>query len=181
MTRVLVPLAQGCEELEAVTIIDLLRRADIEVVAAGLDDGPVTASRGVRILPDMPLDKALELDYDMVACPGDCPAVIISPRTNVVTSLLKTMNESGRFVGAVCAAPKVLARTGILDGKQATAYPGVLQAEEHANISGNAVTRDGRIITSRSAGTVMDFALAIIEALQGRESRDRVEESLARN
>jgi 4-methyl-5(b-hydroxyethyl)-thiazole monophosphate biosynthesis len=98
-----------------------------------------------------------------------------------VTSLLKTMNESGRFVGAVCAAPKVLARNGILDGKQATAYPGVLQAEEHANISGNAVTRDGRIITSRSAGTVMDFALAIIEALQGRESRDTVEESLARN
>ncbi len=73
MTRVLVPLAQGCEELEAVTIIDLLRRAGIEVVAAGLDEGPVTASRGVRILPDMPLDEALKLDYDMVALPGGLP------------------------------------------------------------------------------------------------------------
>jgi 4-methyl-5(b-hydroxyethyl)-thiazole monophosphate biosynthesis len=181
MTRVLVPLAQGCEELEAVTIIDLLRRADIEVVAAGLDDGPVTASRGVRILPDMPLDKALELDYDMVALPGGLPGSDHLAADERLTTLLKNMNESGRFVGAVCAAPKVLARTGILDGKQATAYPGVLQAEEHANISGNAVTRDGHIITSRSAGTVMDFALAIIEALRGRESRDSVEESLARN
>jgi 4-methyl-5(b-hydroxyethyl)-thiazole monophosphate biosynthesis len=178
MTRVLVPLAQGCEELEAVTIIDLLRRADIEVVAAGLDDGPVTASRGVRILPDMSLDKALEQDYDMVALPGGLPGSAADER---LTSLLKKMNESGRFVGAVCAAPKVLARSGILDGKQATAYPGVLQAEEHPDISGNAVTRDGRVITSRSAGTVMDFALAIIEALQGRETRDSVEESLARN
>jgi 4-methyl-5(b-hydroxyethyl)-thiazole monophosphate biosynthesis len=66
MSRVLVPLAQGCEELEAVTIIDLLRRAGIEVVAAGLGAGPVTSSRGVRIIPDMTLDEALELDYDMV-------------------------------------------------------------------------------------------------------------------
>jgi len=164
MTRVLVPLAQGCEELEA-----------------GLDEGPVTASRGVRILPDMTLDKALELDYDMVALPGGLPGSDHLAADERLTTLLKTMNESGRFVGAVCAAPKVLARTGLLDGKQATAYPGVLQAEKHANISGNAVTRDGRIITSRSAGTVMDFALAIIEALQGRETRDRVEESLARN
>ena len=181
MTRVLVPLAQGCEELEAVTIIDLLRRADIEVVAAGLDDGPVTASRGVKLLPDMPLDKALELDYDMVVLPGGLPGSDHLATDERVTSLVKNMNESGRFVGAVCAAPKVLARTGILEGKQATAFPGVLQAEGHANISGDAVIRDGRIITSRSAGTVMDFALAIIEALQGRESRDSVEASLARN
>jgi len=151
MTRVLVPLAEGCEELEAVTIIDLLRRAGIEVIAAGLEDGPVTASRGVRLLPDMTLDEALTLDYDMVALPG------------------------------VCAAPKVLAREGILAGKQATAFPGVLQAEEHPDITGNAVTRDGQVITSRSAGTVMDFALAIIEALLGRESRDTVEQSLARS
>ena len=96
-------------------------------------------------------------------------------------SLLRSMNESGRFVGAVCAAPKVLVRNGILAGKQATAFPGVLQAEDHPDITGNAVTRDGRVITSRSAGTVMDFALAIIEALLGRDSRDTVEQSLARN
>jgi 4-methyl-5(b-hydroxyethyl)-thiazole monophosphate biosynthesis len=90
------------------------------------------------------------------------------------------MNNSGRFVGAVCAAPKVLAQSGILTGKSATAFPGVLQAEAHADITGDAVTRDGTVITSRAAGTAMDFALELIEALAGREIRDTVETSLVR-
>lgn len=180
MKRVLVPLAQGCEELEAVTIIDILRRAGIEVVSAGLDDGPVTASRGVRLLPDKTLDEALGQDYDMVALPGGLPGSDHLAEDQRVTGLLRSMNESGRFVGAVCAAPKVLARSGLLKGKQATAFPGVLQAENHPDITGHAVTRDGTVITSRSVGTVMDFALAIVEALQGREQRDQLEASLER-
>jgi len=180
MTRVLVPLAQGCEELEAVTIIDLLRRAGIEVIAAGLESGPVTASRGVRLLPDMTLDEALGMDYDMVALPGGLPGSDHLADDQRLTALLRSMNESGRFVGAVCAAPKVLAREGILEGKQATAFPGVLQAEMHPEITGNPVTRDGRVITSRSAGTAMDFALEIIDALLGSEQRDTVEKSLER-
>ena len=180
MTRVLVPLAQGCEELEAVTIIDLLRRAGIEVIAAGLESGPVTASRGVRLLPDMTLDEALGMDYDMVALPGGLPGSDHLANDQRLTALLRSMNESGRFVGAVCAAPKVLAREGILEGKQATAFPGVLQAEMHPEITGNPVTRDGRVITSRSAGTAMDFALEIIDALLGSEQRDTVEKSLER-
>jgi 4-methyl-5(b-hydroxyethyl)-thiazole monophosphate biosynthesis len=180
MTRVLVPLAQGCEELEAVTIIDILRRAGIEVVSAGLENGPVTASRGVRLIPDKTLDEALEQDYDMVALPGGLPGSDHLADDERITDLLRTMNESGRFVGAVCAAPKVLARNGLLKGKKATAFPGVLQAEKHPDITGNAVTRDGTVITSRSVGTVMDFALAIIEALQGRDKRNQIEASLER-
>lgn len=181
MSKVLVPLADGCEELEAVTIIDLLRRAGIEVIAAGLGEGPITASRGVRILPDMPLDEALAQDYDMVALPGGLPGSDTLAADKRVIRLLRTMNESGRFVGAVCAAPKALVRAGILKGKQATAYPGVLQAEKHPDITGEAVTRDGQVITSRSPGTVMDFALAIIEALEGRKTRDEVEQGLVRS
>lgn len=179
--RVLVPLAPGCEELEAVTIIDLLRRADVEVVAAGLGDGPVTASRGVRLLPDTTLDEALRTEFDMVALPGGLPGsdhLAADPR---IQALLRRMHESGRLVGAVCAAPKVLARSGLLDGRKATAYPGVLQAENHPAITGQAVTRDGTVITSRSAGTVMDFALALIEALSGPEKRTAVEKSLVRS
>lgn len=179
--RVLVPLAPGCEELEAVTIIDVLRRAGIEVVVAGLVEGVITASRGVRILPDMLLDEALKLDFDMIALPGGLPGSDHLAEDQRIAKVLKSMNESGRFVGAVCAAPKVLARSGLLRGKKATAYPGVLQAELHPSITGDAVTRDGRIITSRSAGTVMDFALELIEALSGPEARNRVESSLERN
>ena len=181
MKRVLVPLAEGCEDLETVTIIDLLRRAGIEVVAAGLAQGPVTASRGVRILPDMTLDEALQLEFDMVALPGGLPGSDHLAADERITELLRRMNESGRFVGAVCAAPKVLARAGVLEGLKATAYPGVLQAEVHPDITGEAVTRDGTVITSRSAGTTMDFALEIIETLAGRNTRDEVEASLVRN
>jgi 4-methyl-5(b-hydroxyethyl)-thiazole monophosphate biosynthesis len=180
MIRVLVPLADGCEELEAVTIIDLLRRAGIEVVAAGLSGGTVTASRGVRIEPDMSLEDALRLDFDMVALPGGLPGADNLAADRRLTDLLRRMNQSGRVVGAVCAAPKVLARSGVLQGKTATAYPGVLQQEGHPDISDDAVLRDGRIITSRAAGTAMDFALELIEALSGREKRDEVEKSLVR-
>jgi 4-methyl-5(b-hydroxyethyl)-thiazole monophosphate biosynthesis len=116
----------------------------------------------------------------MVALPGGLPGSDHLADDERITDLLRTMNESGRFVGAVCAAPKVLARNGLLKGKKATAFPGVLQAENHPDITGNAVTRDGTVITSRSVGTVMDFALAIIEALQGREKRDQIETSLER-
>lgn len=180
MPRVLVPLAQGCEELEAVTIIDLLRRADIEVITAGLENGPVTGSRGVNLLPDMTLEEALRLDYDMVALPGGIPGSDHLAADGRLTELLQRMHDSGRFVAAVCAAPKVLARLGILADKQATAFPGVLQAELHPDITGKAVTRDGHVITSRSVGTVMDFALALVEALLGHENRVSLEQTLQR-
>ena len=178
--RVLVPLAPGCEELEAVTIIDLLRRAEIEVVVAGLIDGVITASRGVRLLPDVSLDEALNQDYDMIVLPGGLPGSDHLANDERIIKILRAMNESGRFVGAVCAAPKVLVRSGVLDGKQATAYPGVLKAELHPEITDAAVTRDGSVITSRSAGTVMDFALELIEALSGKTIRQNVESSLER-
>jgi 4-methyl-5(b-hydroxyethyl)-thiazole monophosphate biosynthesis len=179
--RVLVPLAPGCEELEAVTIIDLLRRAGIEVVVAGIEAGAVTASRGVRLLPDVSLDEALEMDYDLVALPGGLLGADNLAADERLTSLLREMNESGRYVAAICAAPKVLAQNGILSGRKATAFPGVLQAEQHPDITGEAVTRDGKVITSRAAGTAMDFALELIETLTDRETRDSVEAGLVRS
>ena len=179
--RVLIPLAQGVEELEAVTIIDVLRRADIEVITAGLDEGIVTGSRGTRLLPDMTLDAALEKEYDLVALPGGLPGSDHLANDPRVTGLLRQMNESGRFVGAICAAPKVLARTGILDGKRATAFPGVLQAENHNDISGDPVTRDGTVITSRSVGTAMDFALELVSILAGDQTRNSVEKAMERS
>lgn len=181
MSRVLVPLAAGCEELEAVTIIDVLRRAGVEVVVAGLHPGLVTASRGVRIQPDLDLDEALPGDYDMVALPGGLPGADHLAEDGRIRELLQQMHAAGKLLGAVCAAPKVLARSGILQGRRATAFPGVLQAEGHSDISGEAVTRDGTIITSRAAGTALDFALTLVEALEGRAARDAVEQGLVRD
>jgi protein deglycase len=182
MARVLVPLAAGCEELEAVTVIDLLRRAQIEVVAAGLTPGPVHGSRGTVLMPDSTLDAALQQDYDMIVLPGGQPGATNLEHDPRILALLKKMAAAGKFTTAICAAPKVLAVAGLLDGKRATSYPGTLDAQQFPTIQleTRAVVRDGQVLTSRGPGTAMDFALALIEALTDRTTRDRVEAGLMR-
>jgi protein deglycase len=180
MHKVLIPLAQGCEELEAVTIIDLLRRAEITVVSAGLDTNLVTASRGTVLIPDTDLDTALQDDYDMVVLPGGLPGADHLDNDDRIKNILIKMANSEKFTAAICAAPKVLANAGILDGKKATSYPGFLKSENNTEISNDAVVIDGKVITSRGPGTAMDFALTLIESLEGKEKRDEVERRLVR-
>jgi protein deglycase len=182
MARVIVPLAEGCEELEAVTIIDLLRRAGIEVVTAGLKPGIVRASRGTQLMPDMTLDAALQEQYDMVVLPGGMPGAKHLKEDARVLALLKEMAGEGKYTAAICAAPTVLAEAGLLKGKKATSYPGFLDkmALPDTHYVTDAVVRDGKVLTSRGPGTAMDFALALIEALSGRETRNQVEAGLVR-
>lgn len=182
MARVLVPLANGCEELEAVTIIDLLRRAGIEVVTAGLADGPVTASRGVVLLPDSTLDQVLGDDFDMIVLPGGLPGADHLDADPRIHTLLQRMAEQDRYTAAICAAPKVLMNAGLLDGRKATAYPGIIDGQLAASsqLTDDAVVTDGRVVTSRGPGTAMDFALTLIELLLGSDKRRAVEEPLVR-
>ena len=182
MAKVLVPLAQGCEELEAVTIIDLLRRAQIEVVTAGLDKETVTASRGVRLIPDTDLDTALKQDYDMIILPGGLPGADHLDHDQRLRSLLKKMAANKQYIAAICAAPKALANAGVLEGKRATAYPGVLDSMNlpRTRVTGEGVVVDDHVITSRGPGTAIDFALALIETLLGKQKRNEVETALAR-
>jgi len=181
--RVLVPLAQGCEELEAITIIDLLRRAGIEVISAGLDTENITASRGVKLIPDTDLESALKDDYDMIVLPGGLPGADHLDNDDRLKSALKKMANDDKYIAAICAAPKVLANTGLLKGKMATCYPGFLDDPELSGItlSDEAVVRDGKIITSRGPGTAMDFALELIKVLSGKGKMDEVEKGLVRN
>jgi 4-methyl-5(b-hydroxyethyl)-thiazole monophosphate biosynthesis len=183
MPTVIVPLAEGCEELEAVTIIDVLRRANITVVAAGLRSGPVKASRGVTLVPDATLDEALASDYDMIVLPGGLPGADNLNNDPRIHEALKKSAAAGKPVGAICAAPTVLAHAGLLRGKRATAYPGFLEKMglDDVTLTGEAVTRDGKVITSRGPGTAMDFALAIIEMLKDKATRDKVEQGLVRS
>lgn len=182
MANVLIPLAQGCEELEAVTIIDLLRRAGIEVVSAGLDEQPVRASRGVILIPDTSLDEALQQDYDMVVLPGGLPGADHLDQDQRIRHLLQTMADNNKYTAAICAAPKVLANAGLLEGKLATSYPGVLEKLTLANttLTTNPVVVDDKIITSRGPGTAMDFTLTLIELLVGAQKRHEVENALQR-
>ncbi len=182
MPKVLVPLAQGCEEVEAVTIIDLLRRAGIEVVSAGLDAQPVTASRGVRLIPDTTLDDALKQEFDMLVLPGGMPGAANLKDDLRIIALLQKMAREDKYLCAICAAPIVLAAAGLLDGKAATSYPGFV---DKMNLPGTTyrhdpVVRDGKTITSRGPGTAMDFALELIEVLAGTARRNEVEAGLQR-
>ena len=180
MAKVLVPLADGCEELEAVTIIDLLRRAGIEVVTAGLKPGIVCASRGVQLVPDLTLDVALQDDYDMVVLPGGMPGATHLKDDARIIELLKKMAAAGKYIAAICAAPMVLAEAGILNGKQATSYPGFLDTISDVTLSSAAVVQDGKVLTSRGPGTAMDFSLALVEILTGTDMRKQVEAALVR-
>ena len=182
MARTLVPLAQGCEELEAVTIIDLLRRAGIEVVTAGLETGPVRASRGVVLVPDATLDTVMDDAFDMVILPGGLPGADHLDADSRIRTLLQRQQAQGGYTAAICAAPKVLANAGLLDGRQATSYPGVLDNMDlpRVEVDLRPVIRDGNVITSRGPGTAMDFALELIEVLAGKGKRDEVEAGLVR-
>jgi 4-methyl-5(b-hydroxyethyl)-thiazole monophosphate biosynthesis len=182
MARVLVPLAQGCEELEAVTITDLLTRAGIEVVTAGLDDRHVKASRGMTLLPDTTLDKIIDDPFDMIVLPGGLPGADHLNNDPRIHEILKRLASEGRHTAAICAAPKVLASAGLLDGRTATSYPGVLDKMNlpRVDVKLERVITDGKVITSRGAGTAMDFALELIEQLAGKAMRDQVEAGLVR-
>ena len=182
MANVLIPLAQGCEELEAVTVIDLLRRAGIEVTTVGLDDQPVRASRGTVLMPDTTLEAVMDRDFDMIVLPGGLPGADHLNNDPRIHTLLLQMNEADKYTAAICAAPKVLASAGLLNGKHATSFPGALDNIQTDNMQyeQNAVVVDGKIITSRGPGTAMDFALTLIEHLLGRVTRDEVEAALQR-
>jgi protein deglycase len=181
MNAVLVPLAQGCEELEAVTIIDILRRAGIQVDSAGLEAGPVRASRGTVLVPDITLEEAMTRDYAMIALPGGMPGMVNLKHDARIKALLQKMAAAGKYTTAICAAPAVLADAGLLEGKQATSYPGFLDEAKNVILRDEAVVCDGRVITSRGPGTAMDFALELVETLAGHAKRIEVERALQRS
>ncbi len=180
--RVLVPLAQGCEELEAVTIIDLLRRANIEVITASLTDKPVHCARQTVIIADTTLDKVMEQSFDLIVLPGGLPGADNLNADPRIHELITRHNDENKAIAAICAAPKVLVNNGVLDGKQLTAYPNSLSQIDTSKVklSETAVEVDGNIITSRGPGTAMDFSLILIEKLLGKEARQQVEEPLVR-
>lgn len=180
MPRVLVPLAQGCEELEAVTIINVLRRAGAEVISASLDTPTVKGGRGVVLVADALLNDVKGQDFAAVVLPGG-PGTDLLKKDGRILDILERHAQRGAFTAAVCAAPKVLAEAGLLRGKRATSYPGALdQAPHEGTVVDSAAVADGKVITGRSAGTAMDFALLVVEQLFDKAKRDDVEAKLIR-
>jgi 4-methyl-5(b-hydroxyethyl)-thiazole monophosphate biosynthesis len=173
------PLAEGFEELEAVAIVDVLRRSKIDVVTAGLHPGPVSSARNIRILPDTTIDTVKAVEYDMIILPGGQPGTDNLNADLRIHRLLTEFQTSGKLIGAICAAPIVLAAAGLLSGKRATSYPtysarlGGALYDKHA-----AVVTDGSIITSQGPGTAIHFALAIVARLAGAQVADEIAKAM---
>jgi 4-methyl-5(b-hydroxyethyl)-thiazole monophosphate biosynthesis len=180
MARVLLPLAEGFEEIEAVTVVDLLRRAGIEVRTASLAGRQVTGSHGISIEADITLDAADAADYDMIVLPGGMPGSQHLKDDARIVSLLRRFAASGRYTAAICAAPSVLAQAGLLEARAATSFPGFLDADSAPGIRlrDDPVVVDGKVVTSRSAGTALEFGLALIELLEGPEACQQVRRRL---
>lgn len=179
--KVLVPLAQGCEELEAVTIIDVLVRGGVEVITASLDDNKIiTASRGVQLLTQVILEEVIDESFDMVVLPGGLPGADHLNSDQRIIKLLQKTVANQQMVAAICAAPQVLVTAGLLDGKKATSYPGFIDKKPANNMQyiNLPVVQDGKVFTSQGPATAMEFALALLEDLQGSDKRMLVEQGL---
>jgi 4-methyl-5(b-hydroxyethyl)-thiazole monophosphate biosynthesis len=180
MKSALILFADGSEELEAITIVNILRRGGINVTLTGLHSGILRGSRGTMIQPDTTLDEVLKRDYDLIALPGGQPGTNNLKTDERVIALVQRMAKQGKYVSAICAAPSVLATAGLLDGKQATSFPGALDQFPKVARKNESTVEDGIFITSRGPGTAMDFSLLLLERLAGKQKRDEVEASLVR-
>ena len=170
--RVLIPLADGVEEMEAVILIDVLRRAGWTVVTAGLRAGPVAASRGVVLVPDAVWCGIVPAEFDLLALPGGGPGTEALMADERVLAAVRAFLASGRPVAAICAAARVLDRAGVLAGKSYTCYPGVEAKIGSGNRLPDPVVRDGLVHTSQGPGTAIAFALHLVAALDSPEKAE---------
>lgn len=167
MPNVLVPIANGVEEMEAVIIIDVLRRAQWTVTAAGVDGGTITASRGVRLVPDRPWAEVDPATFDILVIPGGGPGVERLLHEESLLDAIRAFERAGKWIGAVCAAPLTLQAAGILAGRRATCHPGVTDKLTATRRLTDRVVVDGRIVTSQGPGTSIEFALTLVHLIEG--------------
>ncbi len=168
--RVLVPISKGFEEIEAFTVVDILNRAGASVVLAGLEPGPVTGRSKITVIPDMELDEALkEHTYDLVILPGGLPNAYTLRDDPRIIRLVKTIATSNKHLAAICAAPAVLEKAGLLTGIEATNHPACKTDLPSARYIEARVVCSKNITTSRSAGTAMEFAFSLVRTLFGPE------------
>lgn len=133
-------------------------------------------------MPETTLDQVMDQEFDMMVLPGGLPGADHLNNDPRIHKLLKRLHTDGHYTAAICAAPKVLATAGLLDGRKATSYPGALAGEDlpRVQLLQEAVVNDSRVVTSRGPGTAMDFALELVELLVGKLKRDEVEQGLVR-
>ncbi len=178
MSKVLMPLAAGFEEIEALTIVDVLRRAEIEVVIAGLMPGPVSGAHAISVVPDTMIDTVHPDSFDMIVLPGGQPGTDNLNANTSVHALLKEFAAKNKLIGAICAAPIVLAAAGLLSGKRVTCYPSYIERLSGGIYEDAAVVSDGTIITSQGPATSIEFGLAIVARLTSQTTSAGISRSM---
>ncbi len=172
-------LGTGFEETEAIAPLDLLRRAGVEILTVGIDGKVVTGSHKIKVEADITIGEMDLTDLDMVVIPGGLGGVASLRACPAALDVLKFAWDNGKYVAAICAGPTVLADLGITDGLKATCYPGQEKNMGSAQMQENAaVVTDGRLITGTSAGCAIPFGLALVEALKGKETAEKVKNQI---
>ncbi len=176
MVKALVFLATGFEEIETVTVVDVLRRAGVDVTIAGLVPNVTEGKHGMRIIPDKSIDDVAVDDFDAVVVPGGNPGYKNLRKDPRVIAMVKTAFGSNKLVAAICAGPTVLSDADVLEGKACTIYPGM---DEELEAGGgkpkhDIVVVDGNVITSRGPATALPFALKLVEKLAGKQVAEAV-------
>ncbi len=175
MKKAVMLFAEGFEEVEALMTVDILMRGGVDVRLASItEEMEVSGSHGIRIGMDVAMDQVDFGEQDAVLIPGGMPGTLNLGNSPKVTGVLTKMNETGKIVGAICAAPSVLGQCGILKGKKATCYPGFEDKLTGAEFINEKVVVDGNVVTSRGLGTSMEFGFALLELLVSKEKAEEV-------
>jgi 4-methyl-5(b-hydroxyethyl)-thiazole monophosphate biosynthesis len=172
----MVTLADGFEDIEALTVVDLLRRAGISVDTVGVVGTVITSRSNVRVMVDKKIGDVSADDYDVIVLPGGHQGVQNLNRSSKLIEILKDFNENGKLIAAICAAPSILAKIGLLDDKKATIFPGM--ERELPKPRAERVVVDGNVITSQAPGTAIEFALKLVEKLAGKNKADEIKNQI---
>ena len=174
--RLFIPVAEGFEDIEVFSVIDVMRRAGIPIDTVGVSGSVVTSCSGVRVMVDRKMMEIKAEDYDGVIIPGGSKAVDILKRTNSLLEIIKKLDNKQKLVAAICAAPTILAKLGILEERKATVYPGL--ERELPKPRDDKVIVDKNIITSQGPGTAIEFSLKIVEFLKGEAKAEQIRRDL---
>lgn len=175
MKKVFIFLADGFEEIEAIAPIDVLRRAELDVVTVSISDSKtVEGAHGIKMQADQLFTQTEFGDNDYYILPGGLDGMLNLSAHKGVNELLKKQHAEGKKLAAICASPSVLGKLGILEGKEAICYPGFEENLTGATISKLSVVEDGNVITGKGPGVAIEFALKIVETLKGKEVADEV-------
>lgn len=172
-------LANGFEETEAIAPIDILRRSEIKVVTVGIGEEVVVSSHGIAVIPDITeVDFVPTEELEMIILPGGMPGTLNLEKSRTVQDAIDYCVKNDKYIGAICAAPSILGKKGLLAGKKATCFPGFEKFLNGAELSEALTARDGKIITAKGAGAAIEFGLTLSEVLAGEKTAAKIRESI---